>query len=592
MELPHHPRSDIYLILFHWQIFKSQDAKMRTYLSRFNFDRARLISISLFLGSLTLIWFALTAIFTQILFMLNISMSAWHLPISLILTLVGTFLFADFWKLSRKMVLLINLGYILLVVISAIWSGYFLDRSWDGNDYQQRAIIHLQSGWNPIKTILSPETTYYNQEANHYPKLPWIFGSGFYLLMGNIEYGKTPQMLLIFSVFCLSTALLLHFERLNLIQIGLIAFLAALNPISLVQSLSYYVDGWGSSLLIAVFVLFLLLFKRFDGTALFTIFLAVVVALNIKFNFTLYTILFCLGFFFLLSFYWRSRGNKGNVKIGKLFQVLFFSAVVGLVIAGYQPYITNTIEYGNPFYPIIGGTSLNQQSIIGGQLPRNLKGKTALEKFVRSIFSRAGNPIGTNAQFKIPFTTDLDELNMFTNADLRVGGFGPLFSGILLLTCTVFLANLRTANGQKNIAALILIILVSGTIVSNPEFWWARYSPQLWVIPLIVLTLIWLSPARLNPLLGWILSIVMAVNIILIGVSYVRYNSIATQAIRSQLVEMAATNQTYAVDFRFFAPWRLKLEAYRIPYQDFTERKLPCKSVDLDLIVFSTLNCQ
>jgi len=566
---------------------------MRPILFHIQLNRAQLIPLSLFLGSLTLIWLVLTGIFTQILFLLNVPISTWHLAITLFLTVLCGFIFADIWKLTRKTVLTVELGYILLVCASVLWAGNFIDLSWDGNDYQQRAIIHLRSGWNPIKTTLDPSNVYFNQAANHYPKLPWILGSGFYIVTGNIEHGKAPQALLICSVFFLSVTLLMHFEMLKPIQIVLIAMLAALNPVSTYQSLSYYVDGWGSSITIALFVLFLLLYHRFDGAVLLAILMTVIIGLNIKFTFTVYTVLLCLGFFSLLAFYWRSREIGGNVKIGRLFQVLFISVVIGICIAGYQPYIINTIKYGNPFYPVIGGTELNQTKIMEGQYPGNFIGKSGLEKLIRSIFSRSGNPIGvgSNAQFKMPFAVDQNELFTFSASDVRVGGFGPLFGGILLLACAVFIANLNPTNGQKNIVAIILIVLVSGTAFSNPEYWWARYVPQLWIIPLVLLSLVWLSQGRLNILLGWVLSFVMLTNIILIGVAYVGKNYYTTQDIRVHLAKMAAEHQTYAVDFRVFAPWRLKLEAYGIPYEDFTGRPLPCKSRSLHLIVFSKLNC-
>jgi hypothetical protein len=96
---------------------------------------------------------------------------------------------------------------------------------------------------------LEPVDTYYNQWLDHYPKAPWIFGAVIYNLTGNIETGKVMHFMLMLAVF-LSTYSFISSIPLHPWLCLLISGLLAVNPVSLSQSLSYYIDGLVSSLFI------------------------------------------------------------------------------------------------------------------------------------------------------------------------------------------------------------------------------------------------------------------------------------------------------------------------------------------------------
>jgi hypothetical protein len=86
------------------------------------------------------------------------------------------------------------------------------------------------------------------------------------------------------------------------------------------------------------------------------------------------------------------------------------------------------------------------------------------------------------------------DTGVFVYTDVRVGGFGPLFSGICLLTLIIII--LITYYCHKNYITvnnyiLFLCFLIFLTVIINPESWWARYVPQLWLIPLLILSVDW-----------------------------------------------------------------------------------------------------
>ena len=123
------------------------------------------------------------------------------------------------------------------------------------------------------------------------------------------------------------------------------------------------------------------------------------------------------------------------------------------------------------------------------QMPANFSGKSRLEKFARSLFSRSEDAqFPYPSQLKIPFMVYISELKAFGSPgpDTRVGGFGPLFSGILIYG---FLLGLATGFCQKKkiwpMAQAMAIVFL--TILVNPECWWSRFAPQTWVVPFIVI---------------------------------------------------------------------------------------------------------
>jgi hypothetical protein len=107
---------------------------------------------------------------------------------------------------------------------------------------------------------------------------------------------------------------------------------------------------------------------------------------------------------------------------------------VGLFLIGYDPYITNTVFYGNPFYPTYSNTIYNKDALLRGQIPENFVGKNRFEKLFLATFSRAQNTyLGTTGLLKFPLALNYAELKAYVGPDLRVGGFGPFFGAITIL---------------------------------------------------------------------------------------------------------------------------------------------------------------
>ena len=62
--------------------------------------------------------------------------------------------------------------------------------------------------------------------------------------------------------------------------------------------------------------------------------------------------------------------------------------------------------------------------------------------------------------------------------DVRIGGFGPLFSGILLLSLLPLAAAFTRPQAPRLLLALGAVTIVASLLVSV-HTWWPRYGPQL-----------------------------------------------------------------------------------------------------------------
>ena len=116
------------------------------------------------------------------------------------------------------------------------------DNAHDSLTYHGPAAMALADGVNPLRGSLG------HFLADHYPKAAWIFSGGMYRLTGNIEYGKSITVLLALACFGVAGTVFLSVPRLRAGYAYLLAALVTLNPVTVVQLDTHYVDGLFSSL--------------------------------------------------------------------------------------------------------------------------------------------------------------------------------------------------------------------------------------------------------------------------------------------------------------------------------------------------------
>jgi len=514
----------------------------------------------------------LICLLSSILFIFNYSISGYIFVISFLAAIGYCLLLSKFLqsKYGWRFNLYIVVFFAMIMIISANIANSFYDNSYDGQWYHQRAVYHLANGWNPFKEKVaiyqippgqSKENDLWgNVWVDHYPRASWICAASIYKLIGNIEVGKTFNIAFILGSFLLSTSALLSIKNIKPTYAYLIGFFAAFNPVSIYQSLSFYVDGQLSSLLVSLTAI-LCLFALKSEKILYGLLIIPIVSIlaNVKFTGLVYAGIILLIF----SIYLFLHSSKKAFIWFAIASVL--SIIIAVLIIGYNPYITNILSHGNPFYPLSGKGSV---SVLIHGTPSIYFGKNRFHALLVSIFS------------EIPYTN-------FHATDNVIAGFGALFSSLFLLGSFLTLFLLITRSTNKHYFLTPIIILWS-TVAVNPIMWWARYIPQLWLFPFLptIFALTKISHAKayyikiVRIVVSSIFSIAL-INILVIGTVYIRANVDFTDQMGKILANMSEASRLNSPilitnSYRGFVEPQIHLQDRKITYKVVDIKKLPC----------------
>lgn len=403
------------------------------------------------------------------------------------------------------------------VVCLALSAGFYvLDYSYDGQSYHMSTVFLLDRGWVPVSesAFSFMQENFPDLENDYflwtdvYVKFVEIFGACLARLTGTPETGKCINLLFAFMTFNYAVYVLPRLLcRLTRGTVWVLAFFLIWNPVAAYQMFTYYVDG----VMYYSFVMLLLSVLDMEATAgkkilpfCSAVFSAVILS-NVKFLGFIYAGMILGGYFIYLIVL------KRKVESKKVF--LCGTAIVCLVIvSGINPYFTNVRQGNNLLHPFVGQNKVDPFYL---QRPDRFEGKNQLYNLAVSTFAASYNSL-TGAQekirLKIPFTTPDGETE-FTDSDMRAGGFGWYWSGILLISLFLCFGLHFENTQQKRLFLLVMGILLSSVIL-NPESWWARLVPQLWAVPVFILIFSFnrkeLSFRRECAL--WILLYVMCIN--------------------------------------------------------------------------------
>jgi len=126
-----------------------------------------------------------------------------------------------------------------------------------------------------------------------------------------------------------------------------------------------------------------------------------------------------------------------------------------------------------------------------GQMWPEFLAKNRLEKlFISLTFTNYLNPFGAIPEPELKRVTSpfqlrsISEFGEFsTSYDLRIGGFGPLFSVPLALASVIVL--MRARHGMRHVGLALIAFGTAASILVIPVSWWARYVPQMWLLPVL-----------------------------------------------------------------------------------------------------------
>jgi hypothetical protein len=434
-------------------------------------------------------------------------------------------------------------------------SGKYYDLSWDGQNYHQEAIIQLANGWNPFRDPPLPEVS--GIWLNHYAKGPWIVSASLYTLTGHIEQSKVFNIILIVASFFLSlSALSTHYKR-RAPEAVLFAVLAACNPIAILQSSTFYIDGQLSSMLVIILSLLFLLIKTPGIFLALVLLLSTIITVNIKFTALVYLLALGLP---ILSYLLLMKDGR---PIRPITSSLGIGLIAGLLLVGFNPYVTNTFRNGNPFYPLAGP---HAKDIVTANSPAYFPTMNRFEKLFVSTFARTENVAAPQpAHWKWPFTMNKEELKAVW-LDTRIAGFGPLFGGAVILSL-ILLAAAWPLDKKTTLVFTGLGLLIVCSALVNPEAWWARYVPQLWLLPVLCAMLGLAINNRPQRILGLAIVLALCLNLYLVSGAYFHQQRQDNAIIKNQLAAMRAAHHVL-VSFRSDYSNRVRLTEAGVHYRE------------------------
>jgi hypothetical protein len=244
--------------------------------------------------------------------------------------------------------------------------------------------------------------------------------------------------------------------------------------------MTYYTDGaLGLALVLLLLSLLSLRIgetqRTCDSCILTYIFTSIVIAVNIKFTGLFYAGIFLAAFGI---YYWITRRGS-TIDLKKVTLVALAGIILSLLL-GFNPYYTNLRDYGSPFYPLMGNGAVDilacNQPTVFTDMPT---WKQATTSFMAQ--SKAWDNDG-GLVLKVPGVFKWKELTYFSEPDVRIGGFGPLFSLVALLALMLWLIRFRRFPFPVSAALLLLIAF----FLFSPGAWWARYFAVLAAFPVLI----------------------------------------------------------------------------------------------------------
>jgi hypothetical protein len=417
-------------------------------------------------------------------FLLHIPISPYHFPLGMITGVVFWSWFAG----EQRRVVVASIGMFFLLGIGGLCLAVAIpDLSYDGQAYHAEAIMQLSRGWIPLYD--SGASDHFRWPNGfwvvNYPKASWMLGAAIYKTTGRIEATKVANVLVLIASFFFSyraTRLLIPVGRLLATTS---AILFCFNPVSTCQLFSNYVDGQITSLTVIIMSAAALWMVSRRRRYLLVIGAAFVIITNLKFTGLILAAYSCGAILFMCFVFFRNKQQclEGVAWLGA-------SLLIGAVFVGASPYMQHLASKKHIFFPLVGKNRMNPLRHIR---PPDLEGANPFARFSTGIFSRSVQTRWPNeCKPKKPWQLFPDELSEFAAPDAEPGGFGPVFG--LAICATAIAIGICLAACRHFVIPLTVMGFLLLSVFANPESWWARYVPQLGLVPALGFISILSSP--------------------------------------------------------------------------------------------------
>ena len=469
------------------------------------------------------------------------------------------------------------LASIFLLFVCSMLSSIIIDLGADSQTAHINSYMSILNGWD-ISSLERVKYQIYgiNFETDNYQnylagRVPYILFAISYSLTGFLDSGKGINL-----AFHISSAIIFF----NLLPLKksktrlLITSLIFMNPASVAQLNTHYIDhfifiGFLLCTLTAIKITFYANNLRSDHEQKYIcaiLFASSVLLSGSKLPGVVFNIALVFG---ICSFFLLQRKHEYR----RILLVIGFSGL-GSIIGGMFPYLTG-LDFSNSQGVVSIIDNIRSTSLAWESQSAWLNDTNTLQRLVHSIFSEYnGNPSKVPS-YKLPGWIKINELSEIAKVhpDARIGGFGPLFSFSLCLSIIIMAYGLYI-NRMQYTKCVCLFILIFLTCTLHPYSFWARWAPQIWILPVIVLLWHQNSDDRIIKKLEVFLAFSIVTNIVLFS-SIHFLNSVYLQKKEQEelqiLIEFSKNRENNSeanlIWFQNFHAWKFRLEEYNIKYQ-------------------------
>ncbi len=526
--------------------------------------------------------YAFTQLLVSLTFILGGHLTIFHLPMAISIALFVNYRVTRSslgLPVSRNIFARTSLIIVGILIVAIALVMPFYDVSEDGMWYHQESVIQMARGWNPFKRNLPYDTA---QDGslwfNHYAKGLEIFQASIYKLTGKIEMAKASLLFFATGAFFLSVYFIYRLQFFSKLKAAFISALLVLSPWVVSQLLTFCNDGQTSCLLLCALVTCCLIFMEYKKPLIILLCSVIISTINIKFTGILF--IACFTGILLMALLIRRKTSFRPVLLA-----VMLSGITGIFLVGFNPYVTNFVNNGHPFWPIMGK---NKVDIITAEYPNSWRSLNRFQKLGLSLLTHTDETtLWANANqevdLKIPFTFNKTDITNSCTPLVKMGGFGPLFSGILILSVILLTWTLlKPYPRDKRYFLIVVLTTLTGTVFIMEEACILRYVPQFWFIPVIIALASEFSAARGIRYLRNAIYICTVINLCFSAMS-IPYNFIQTAKFYAQLKEMKKNGQVIPINFGSMRSNRIKLEEKNIPYKVVDLSELPDSSHPVNL---------
>ncbi len=454
--------------------------------------------------------------------------------------------------------------YALLLIIAAValWAvacNFLFDWSYDGMYYHKQAIIALKEGWNPLwqSSLEADEFASYLDMAlwlDNYPKGVWIFSAAIYAITNHLETAKAANLLFLIPTFWIAYDVMRTVYGLSQKKGLAFAILFVLNPVFICQVFTSYNDlAVGCCIIMTALLCMKIYAERASTYTYLLLFGVAAFSCTVKFTAPVFVgiLLLATG----ICYAWKTKLDWARLK--RPVCVVLSAFLAGVLLLGFDPYVKHVLQGQHILYPVMGEGAYD---IMNTNPPATMDERGQLGKLFVSLFSKTNNDISQAPQPKIPGAVYADELPHLSNADIRIGGFGVLFSAVLVLSLLLLVA---ATCYRTRMRAAIGIFLCVFTLLALffPESWWARYASYIYYIPVLILLHSMDVPPENAKWLTWfrrVIYVLFLANSALLIWAVLRTGIQTTAELNQKLEEVKATGSKVLVRVNDF-PSHVKL---------------------------------